>query len=94
MSENKNKEVNTVADNGIIYIVPQNIDVSSDEDVNLFMRVREIYKNKKLVVRSNDEIILEKKRPHMIPSEMENIKINKDVLKDIKGNIIVSVEEA
>ncbi|MFR0019690.1 MAG: NAD(P)/FAD-dependent oxidoreductase [Paraclostridium sp.] len=91
---NKNKEVNTVADNGIIYIVPQNIDISSDEDVNLFMRVREICKNKKLVVRSNDEIILEKKRPHMIPSEMENIKISKDLFKDIKGNIIVSVEEA
>ncbi|GAA0101762.1 FAD-dependent oxidoreductase [Paraclostridium bifermentans] len=91
---NKNKEVNTVADNGIIYIVPQNIDVSSDEDVNLFMRVREICKNKKLVVRSNDEIILEKKRPHMIPSEMENIKISKALFKDIKGNIIVSVEEA
>ncbi|KKY01657.1 pyridine nucleotide-disulfide oxidoreductase [Paraclostridium benzoelyticum] len=91
---NKNKEVNTVADNGIIYIVPQNIDVSSDEDVNLFMRVREICKNKKLVVRSKDEIILEKKRPHMIPSEMENIKISKDLFKDIKGNIIVSVEEA
>ncbi|MEX6587265.1 NAD(P)/FAD-dependent oxidoreductase [Paraclostridium bifermentans] len=91
---NKNKEVNTVADNGIIYIVPQNIDVSSDEDVNLFMRVREICKNKKLVVRSNDEIILEKKRPHMIPSEMENIKISKDLFKGIKGNIIVSVEEA
>lgn len=91
---NKNKEVNTVADSGIIYIVPQNIDVSSDEDVNLFMRVREICKNKKLVVRSNDEIILEKKRPHMIPSEMENIKISKDLFKDIKGNIIVSVEEA
>ncbi|MDU3336627.1 FAD-dependent oxidoreductase [Acinetobacter sp. RIT592] len=91
---NKNKEVNTVADNGIVYIVPQNIDVSSDEDVNLFMRVREICKNKKLVVRSNDEIILEKKRPHMIPSEMENIKISKALFKDIKGNIIVSVEEA
>lgn len=91
---NKNKEVKTVADNGIIYVVPQNIDISSDEDVNLFMRVRQIYKNKKLVVRSNDEVILEKKRLHMIPSEMENIKISKDLFKDIKGNIIVSVEEA
>lgn len=91
---NKNKEVKTVADNGIIYVVPQNIDISSDEDVNLFMRVRQIYKNKKLVVRSNDEVILEKKRLHMIPSEMENIKLSKDLFKDIKGNIIVSVEEA
>ena len=91
---NKNKEVNTVAENGVIYIVPQNIDVNKDEDVNLFMRVREIYKNKKLVVRSNNEIILEKRRPHMIPSEMENIKINKDLLKNINNDIVVSVEEA
>ena len=30
----------------------------------------------------------------MIPSEMENIKISKDLFKDIKGNITVSVEEA
>ena len=58
------------------------------------MRVRQIYKNKKLVVKSDDKVILEKKRLHMIPSEMENIKISKDLFKDIKGNITVSVEEA
>lgn len=91
---NKGQEAKTVAGDGIIYIVPQTIDVNSDEDVNLFMRVREIYKNKKLVVRSGEEVILEKKRLHMIPSEMENIKISKDLFKNIKENISVSVEEA
>ncbi len=91
---NKGQEAKTVAGDGIIYVVPQNIDVNSDEDVNLFMRVREIYKNKKLVVRSGEEVILEKKRLHMIPSEMENIKISKDLFKNIKENISVSVEEA
>ena len=70
------------------------MNVDGDEDVNLFMRVRQIYKNKKLVVKSDDKVILEKKRLHMIPSEMENIKISKDLFKDIKGNITVSVEEA
>ena len=91
---NKGQEAKTVAGDGIIYIVPQTIDVNSDEDVNLFMRVREIYKNTKLVVRSGEEVILEKKRLHMIPSEMENIKISKDLFKNIKENISVSVEEA
>ncbi|EPZ58770.1 sarcosine oxidase alpha subunit domain protein [[Clostridium] sordellii ATCC 9714] len=70
------------------------MNVDGDEDVNLFMRVRQIYKNKKLVVKSDYKVILEKKRLHMIPSEMENIKISKDLFKDIKGNITVSVEEA
>ncbi|MFR3566801.1 MAG: NAD(P)/FAD-dependent oxidoreductase [Paraclostridium sordellii] len=91
---NKGNEVKTSADEGIIYVVPQSVNVDGDEDVNLFMRVRQIYKNKKLVVKSDDKVILEKKRLHMIPSEMENIKISKDLFKDIKGNITVSVEEA
>lgn len=90
----KNETVNTIAGDGIGYIVPQNIDTKTDEDVNLFMRVRNIYKNKKLVVKSNDKVVLEKKRKHMIPSEMESINISKDILKNITGNISISVEEA
>ena len=90
----KSDEVSTAAGDGIIYIVPQSVDVDCNEDVNLFMRVRQIYKNKKLVVRSGDKVILEKKRLHMIPSEMENVKLGKELFKDIDGNISVSVEEA
>lgn len=90
---NKNTTVSTLANEGIGYVVPQNIDTNCGEDVNLFMRVRNIYSNKKLVVRCGDEIILEKRRPHMIPSEMENIKIGKDVLEKITGSITISVEE-
>ena len=90
----KNPTVPTIANEGISYIVPQSIDTTCDEDINLFMRVRNIYKNKKLVVRSDDKVILEKKRLHMIPSEMENIKIGKELLKNITGDISVCVEEA
>ena len=90
----KNPTVSTLANEGISYIVPQSIDTTCDEDINLFMRVRNIYKNKKLVVRSDDKVILEKKRLHMIPSEMENIKIGKELLKNITGDISVCVEEA
>ena len=90
----KNPTVNTIANEGISYIVPQSIDINCKEDINLFMRVRNIYKNKKLVVKSGDNVILEKKRLHMIPSEMENIKINKILLENITGDISVCVEEA
>lgn len=90
----KNPTVSTIANDGISYIVPQSIDTNCKEDINLFMRVRNIYKNKKLVVKSGDNVILEKKRIHMIPSEMENIKINKELLENITGDIFVCVEEA
>ena len=82
----------TVAGEGISYIVPQSINLDSNEDINLFMRVRNIYENKKLVVRSGNKVILEKKRLHMIPSEMEILKIDTQKLSDIKENITISVE--
>ncbi len=89
-----NETINTKEGDGISYIVPQSIDTSCDEDINLFMRVRNICNDKKLVVKCGEEIILEKKRRHMIPSEMESIKISKNLLKKITGEILVCVEEA
>ena len=55
------------------------------------MRVRNICNKKKLVVRSGNNVILEKKRPHMIPSEMETLKIDKEKLSLIKEDICVCV---
>lgn len=83
----------TEAGEGISYIVPQTINLDSPEDINLFMRVRNIYKNKKLVIKSGDQVILQKKRLHMIPSEMETLKIDVSQLNNIKEKITVSVEE-
>lgn len=91
---NINETVKTSPGEGIGYIVPQNIDTKYNDDINLFMRVKNVCKNKKIVVKDGDKIILEKKRKHMIPSEMESININKELLKQITGNISVSVEEA
>ena len=91
---NTNETVKTRPGEGIGYIVPQNIDTEYDDDINLFMRVKSVCKDKKIVIRDGDKIILEKKRNHMIPSEMESININKELLKQITGNISVSVEEA
>ncbi|WP_099189916.1 NAD(P)/FAD-dependent oxidoreductase [Tepidibacter mesophilus] len=89
-----NETIDTEAGDGIGYIVPQQIDTKLGEEVNLFMRVRNIYTNRKIVVRDGDEIILQKKRPHMIPSEMENLKLSAEIVKNLKGNISVCVEEA
>ncbi len=84
--------VETKASNGIGYIVPQHINLDSEEDVNLFMRVRDIYTNKKLVVKCEDKVLFEKKRMHMIPSEMESLKLPVDVIKNLNGDIEVCVE--
>lgn len=93
LSKLDHKKINTVAGDGISYIVPQSLNIDSEEEINLFMRVRNICNNKKLVVRSGDQVILEKKRPHMIPSEMETLKIDKEKLANIKEEISICVEE-
>ena len=84
--------VNTVAGDGISYIVPQTINTNHYEDINLFMRVNSIYDKKKLVVRDDNNTIIDKRVLKMIPSEMEIIKLEKEKLQNVSGNIVVSVE--
>ena len=53
------------------------------------MRVRQIYKNVKIVVKSNDVVIHSVKKNHMAPGEMEKITLSKTVLAKIDANKIV-----
>jgi NADPH-dependent 2,4-dienoyl-CoA reductase/sulfur reductase-like enzyme len=89
----QSKLIQTIQGEGVNYIVPQYIDVNCEDEVSLLMRVKDIYSNKKLVVKCGDKIILEKKRNHMVPSEMENIKISPNMLKFIDSSLEVCVEE-
>lgn len=67
--------------NGVRYIVPHQIRLDNIEDsVGLMMRVDNIYKDVKLVVRSNERVIKEVKRRHVAPGEMETIKLESDKL--------------
>lgn len=93
-NNHRNEDVKTQSGNGVRYVLPNYIDSKSEEDVNLFLRVTDIYKGKKLVVKSNGKMVYEKKVRLMVPSEMENIKITPKMLEEIDGNIEVMVEEA
>ncbi len=89
------KAVRTKQGNGIGYIVPQFIRTENLlGGVNLFMRVRSVYSNSKLVVKADGRIIKEIKRSHMIPSEMERVQLSKEVLAaaDIKELAIEVME--
>lgn len=63
--------------NGVRYVVPHQIRLSNiEQTVELMMRVDNIYKNIKLVINSNGEVIKEVKRSHVAPGEMETIKLD------------------
>lgn len=78
----------------INYTVPQklNIDQVSD-NLTVFMRVNNVYHNKKIVVRENDKVIASFKRKHLAPSEMEKILLNKSLLKDVSSDLTISLED-
>ncbi len=79
----------------ISYTVPQKFEIESlDGNLNVFMRVRNVFKNKQIVVRDEEGNVIQSfKKPHVVPAEMERITILKDKLKNAKVAITISLED-
>lgn len=90
LDSNQNR-FNLTAGNGIGYIIPQKACVDELEELELFMRVKNVYQDVKFVIKSGDEIVREIKKDHVAPGEMEQIKIRKPSFKKM-NNIDFSVE--
>ncbi|WP_207750651.1 NAD(P)/FAD-dependent oxidoreductase [Anaeromonas gelatinilytica] len=81
--------INTKAKDGIRYIIPHEIRVENlDNTLDMFMRVTDVYRDAKLVIKADGEIVREIKKKHLAPGEMERIKIP---VKDIKNNNISNI---
>lgn len=76
--------------NGISYVVPDYIDVENifDNSVELNFRVIKPYQNKKLIVKLDDKEVKNIFKLHMLPSEMESVLIEKEILMDTDASII------
>lgn len=81
--------------NGINYTVPQRISINDiDEKLTIFMRVNNVYKDMIIKVKSGDSVVQTIKKKHLAPAEMERVLIKKELLKDLKEDIVISLEEA
>lgn len=90
----KDKYVNIINGQNVNYTVPQRLSIEDVSDkLTIFMRVNNIYHDKALVVRSNDEVIGKFKRAHLAPSEMEKVVLSKVLLDKVKGDITISLED-
>ncbi|MEG1179708.1 MAG: FAD-dependent oxidoreductase [Oscillospiraceae bacterium] len=80
---------------GVRYIVPQRVNIKSTDEIKLYFRVGDVYKNSKVVVCVGDEILFEKRKQKFAPGEMENITLTPEMLGKIKENdeIIVAIKE-
>ncbi len=91
-------EINFTTTNGdgIGYVVPQQVAMKNvEEKVTFYMRVRQVFQDKVVNAYIGDQLIAAKKEKKLLPAEMVNFKIAKDVLAQYPaGEIRFVVEEA
>lgn len=85
-------EAKTQPGNGVRYIVPQKINLGCKNDVKLYFRVRANFRNKKVVVKANGEVISSKKKVKLAPGEMENVIIPASVIEQLSPGSQISVQ--
>ncbi len=82
--------------NGVRYTVPQRINKNNPEQVKIYFRVANVYKDKRVVVTCNGKELWNRKKLKLAPGEMENVFIKPEDLAQMNAGdeIVVSIEEA
>ena len=93
--EKETEYVRPETGNGVRYLVPQKVNIKNGNDVKLYFRVGQIYKNARVVLECDGEIISSKKKVKLAPGEMENVVIPAATLAKMNSDstITVRVEE-
>ena len=90
----RGEDINIINGKNINYTVPQKVSIEGIEDkLRIFMRVNNVYKDKIITVKNEDKVIAKFKRKHLAPSEMEQILLNKNLLENLSGDIVISLED-
>ena len=79
-------------DGCVRYTVPQIIRTKGDTKV--YFRVSDVFRDKKIVVRLGERVVLERKKQKLAPGEMETVTIKSDVIEAAAGGVLkLSVED-
>ena len=79
-------------DGKVRYTVPQRL--TEIKDTEIYFRVSDVFRDKKVVVRDGERVILEKKKQKLAPGEMETVKLTAEMIGSIEsGEIKISLEE-
>lgn len=84
--------VNVKTGNGIRYTVPQTLNIKSKDDIKIYFRVSQIYKNAKIVLTCADKVVSAKKKIKLAPGEMENVIVPHNVLETLCEGDEIKVE--
>lgn len=87
-----NKSIRLVTDGKIRYTVPQRI--SANEDVTVYFRVSDIYRDIRITVRDGENLLINKKKLKVAPGEMETVTLTKEMIDGLSGEtLFFAIEE-
>lgn len=89
---NNNKYVDVYAGDKLSYVLPHRIALDDENGALICFRSRKIYRNPTVKIYTDDKLLKEKKYKIIVPSEMIQIPLKSDVIRDIKGSIRVDIE--
>ena len=78
--------------NGVNYVIPNRIKKDNEDIVNIKFRVKKPLKEATLYIKENDNIVLKRKLICPKPSEMYNIPLKMEKIKDL-NNLEVEIED-
>ena len=81
-----NRNIKVSTDGKVRYTVPQRI--TAEEDVTVYFRVADVYRDIRIVVRDGDNVIVNKKKQKVAPGEMETVTLTADMIKGIESSEI------
>lgn len=88
----KRDEVRVVTDGKVRYCVPQRL--SALADTTLYFRVSDVFRDKELLVKDGDRILIKKRKQKLAPGEMETVKLTRDMIASIKNpEITISLND-
>ena len=80
--------VNVINGNDINYVLPTTINIDEKNEIQLFFRVKKPYQTCYLYVYADEILVKKIKKPYLIPSEMERVTLNKELLVNCKSLIL------
>ena len=90
--KSRKAEVVTKGAYGVRYVVPQRVSCEGEEDMQLYFRVADVYKNAKVVVRCGERELLRKSRVRLTPGEMEEVKLKAALRKELAPGDCITIE--
>ena len=80
------RSIGLTTDGKVRYTVPQRI--TANEDVTVYFRVADVYRDVKIVVRDGDNVLVSKKKQKVAPGEMETVTLTKQMIESLSTDTL------